>query len=829
MNAELKAVLGPTNTGKTYLAVERMCGHSSGMIGFPLRLLAREVYDRVVKLKGANQVALITGEEKILPKEARWLLCTAESMPMERDVAFVAIDEAQLGADPERGHVFTDRMLHARGREETMILGSESLRPMVRALLPKAEITTRPRFSTLSYVGPAKLSRLPPRSAIVAFSAEQVYAVAEMLRRMRGGAAVVMGALSPRTRNAQVAMYQAGEVDYLVATDAIGMGLNMDVDHVAFAGLSKFDGNRRRRLTPAEMAQIAGRAGRHQRDGTFGSLTLEGDALAEFRPEEIERIEEHRFDPLEFLYWRESELDFASVAALIKSLERRPVRREVRAAPEAIDLAVLKVLAGDGDVMTQAATPALVERLWAVCGLPDFRKTGPEHHARLVGRLFAYLAEGHVPQGWYAEQVARLDNVQGDIDTLADRIAGIRTWAYIAHRADWLADPEGMAARTMAVEEKLSDALHERLTQRFVDKRTAVLMRDVGKKGAGEFPVAIDPEGEVSVGTYAIGRLQGFAFEVDPAARHADRKMLLATAERRLGHEYERRAGALVADTDEHFTLRTEPGQPVAILWRGHEVARLGPGKNLLSPRVQLDRRIDRVSDKGREAVILRLKDWIRAGAETVLGPLRAAGRAAQDPAAPAAVRALLAMLVDEGGIIAREAVAAPLAALDREQRRAVTKLGIRIGALDLFMPTVLKPEARRWRAALRAAAGGNAMPDMPPHSSVVLPTPDDRTLLSRLGFRAAGPQMIRVDMAERIAARAHEARASGKGDAVDPALVTSLGLLPAAVAKLMRDIGFQPTNGAQGWIWRGRERRKPPRTPDRSSHAFAALAALKR
>ena len=434
-----------------------------------------------------------------------------------RDVAFVALDEAQLGADPERGHVFTDRMLHARGREETMILGSESLKPMVRALLPKAEITTRPRFSTLSYVGPAKLSRLPPRSAIVAFSAEQVYAVAEMLRRMRGGAAVVMGALSPRTRNAQVAMYQAGEVDYLVATDAIGMGLNMDVDHVAFAGLSKFDGNRRRRLTPAEMAQIAGRAGRHQRDGTFGSLTLEGDALAEFRPEEIERIEEHRFDPLDFLYWRESELDFASVEALIRSLERRPVRREVRAAPEAIDLAVLKILAGDPEVPARASSPELVRRLWAACGLPDFRKTGAEHHSRLVARIFDHLSEGdgRIPQGWYAEQVARLDNVQGDIDTLADRIAGVRTWAYIAHRADWLADPATMAERTMAVEERLSDALHERLTQRFVDRRTAVLMRDLGK-GAGEFPVLVDEEGEVSVGTYAIGRLQGFAFEVDP-------------------------------------------------------------------------------------------------------------------------------------------------------------------------------------------------------------------------------------------------------------------------------------------------------------------------
>src|SRR3954464_6388485 len=653
MNAALKAVLGPTNTGKTYLAVERMCGHSSGMIGFPLRLLAREVYDRVVKLKGANQVALITGEEKIVPKDARWFLCTAESMPVrserpadgarERDFAFVALDEAQLGADPERGHVFTDRLLHARGREETMILGSETLARMVRALLPKAEIIGRPRFSTLSYAGPSKLSRLPPRSAIVAFSAEQVYAVAEMLRRMRGGAAVVMGALSPRTRNAQVAMYQAGEVDYLVATDAVGMGLNMDVTHVAFAGLSKFDGHRRRRLTPAEMAQIAGRAGRHQRDGTFGVLTLEGEQSAEFRPEELEAIEEHRFAPLDHLYWREGDPDFGSVAALIRSLERRPDRAGLRAAPEAIDLAVLKRLAEDPEVAHRARGYEAVRRLWAACGLPDFRKTGADHHARLVARLYLHLTEGEgrIPQPWYSAQVASLDNVQGDIDTLADRIAGVRTWAYIAHRSDWLEDPEAMAERTREVEERLSDALHERLTQRFVDRRTSVLLRDIGGKGAGEFPVIVDDEGEVTVGSFAIGRMEGFAFEVDPAARHADRKMLLATAERRLGGEYEKRAAALVADTDEHFTLRTDPGSPVAVLWRGHEVARLGPGKNLLSPRVLVDRRLDRLSERGRALVVERLDLWVRHQVERALGPLRRAGLAAQDPQAPAAGRPL--------------------------------------------------------------------------------------------------------------------------------------------------------------------------------------------
>jgi ATP-dependent RNA helicase SUPV3L1/SUV3 len=833
--APLTAILGPTNTGKTYLAVERMAAHSSGMIGFPLRLLAREVYDRVVRMKGEGRVALITGEEKILPKDARWFLCTAESMPMERDLAFVALDEAQLGADPERGHVFTDRMLHARGREETMILGSETLAPMVRALLPKAEIIGRPRFSTLSYAGPSKLSRLPPRSAIVAFSAEQVYAVAEMLRRMRGGAAVVMGALSPRTRNAQVAMYQAGEVDYLVATDAVGMGLNMDVSHVAFAGLSKFDGHRRRRLTPAEMAQIAGRAGRHQRDGTFGVLTLEGELSAEFRPEEIEAIEEHRFAPLDHLFWREGDPDFRSVEALIRSLERKPDRPGLRAAPEVVDLAVLKRLGEDAEVRERAKGQDAVRRLWAACGLPDFRKTGADHHARLVARLYLHLTEGQgrIPQGWYAAQVAALDNVQGDIDTLADRIAGVRTWAYIAHRADWLDDPAQMAERTREVEEKLSDALHERLTQRFVDRRTSVLLRDIGRKGAGEFPVIVDEQGEVTVGSFPIGRMEGFGFEVDPTARHADRKMLLATAERRLGGEYEKRAAALVADSDDHFTLRTDPGAPVALLWRGHEVARLGPGKNLLSPRVLVDRKLDRLSERGRDAVVERLNLWVRHQVEQALAPLRRAGQAAQDPQTPSAVRATLALLVDEGGIVQREAVAKALASVPRDQRRLITGLKVRIGALDLFMPDVLKPEARRWRTALRAASAGEAMPALPPEAAVVLPCPanGERALLQRLGFRPLGPQMLRVDLVERLARHAHEARGGEGRPVVDQALATSLGLMPQAVAKLMRDLGFRAVEGeAPGWVWRGpnRPRRREGRPPD-PSNAFAALAGLKR
>src|SRR4051812_12813791 len=619
-DAPVRAILGPTNTGKTYLAIERMCGHSSGVIGFPLRLLAREVYDRVVAMKGEKQVALLTGEERIVPPQARYYLCTAESMPVpgadthhdgefQRDFAFAAIDEAQLGIDPERGHVFTDRMLRARGREETLILGSDTLRPIIRELLPEAEIVSRPRFSTLRYSGCVKLARLPPRSAIVAFSADQVYALAEMLRRFKGGAAVVMGALSPATRNAQVAMFQRGEVDYLVATDAIGMGLNMDVAHVAFAGLEKFDGRRERRLSIAEMAQIAGRAGRHQRDGTFGALGL-GSANAEFSEEEITAIEEHRFRPLDSVYWRNADLDFTDVRALIASLEEKSGDPLLRAAPQAIDLAVLRLIAEDPSIAGRRGVQA--RRLWAVCGLPDFRKVGPMHHARMVRRLFSYIGEGgHVPHEWFAAEVARLDNMSGDIEALADRLAGIRSWAYIAHRSDWLKEPAKWAERTREVEGRLSDALHERLTQRFVDRRTAVLVRDIGARGADALPVTVAADGEVSVGPEPIGHLSGFEFRVDPSAKLADKRLLLAAAERRLGEELDRRAGALIQASDETFDLVVEDNGGLAVAWEGNVLGRLAVGRSLLEPAVRTARALDRLSAQSRAALRARLEQWL--------------------------------------------------------------------------------------------------------------------------------------------------------------------------------------------------------------------------
>jgi ATP-dependent RNA helicase SUPV3L1/SUV3 len=835
-DAPVRAILGPTNTGKTYLAIERMCAHSSGVIGFPLRLLAREVYERVVALKGEKQVALLTGEERIVPPQARYVLCTAESMPVRtgRDdrphegpfpdqFAFAAIDEAQLGVDPERGHVFTDRMLRARGREETLILGSDTLKPLVRKLLPDAEIVSRPRFSTLRYAGNVKLSRLPARSAVVAFSAEQVYALAEMLRRFRGGAAVVMGALSPATRNAQVAMFQRGEVDYLVATDAIGMGLNMDVAHVAFAGLEKFDGRRDRRLSISEMAQIAGRAGRHQRDGSFGTLGLGSDGGATFSDEEITAIEEHRFRPLDFTYWRNPDLDFTDVRTLIGSLEKRSDDPLLRPAPEAIDLSVLKLIAEDPAIAAKRG--AIARRLWSVCGLPDFRKVGPMHHARMVRRLFSYVGEGgHIPHEWFAAEVTRLDNVNGDIEALADRLAGIRSWAYIAHRADWLAEPTKWAERTREVEAGLSDALHERLTQRFVDRRTAVLVRDIGARGSDALPVTVAADGEVSVGPEPIGHLTGFDFRVDQSARLADKRLLLAAAERRLGDELDRRAKSLVEAGDEIFELIVEEdGQP-AVGWQGNVLARMAAGRSLLEPALRTSRALDQLSAARRAELRARLEAWLDAQVDRNLRALKKLAAAATDRSSSPGVRALAAMLADAGGVLTRRTLVTTIAALEQSDRQTLHKLGVRLGPLDVFVPALLKPASQQWRAILQSVRTNLPMPKLPSPGAATLSEADTRG--ASLAYRRLGRQWLRIDLADRLASHAHKVRSAGGDEPVDMDLATSVGLDEAGIAKLMEEVGF--TRAGEAWKWRGR---RPPRQDNRApgSHAFAELAKLKR
>jgi ATP-dependent RNA helicase SUPV3L1/SUV3 len=868
-SGRLKAVLGPTNTGKTHLAIERLCAHSSGMIGFPLRLLAREVYDKVCAIKGPAQVALITGEERIEPPGARYLLCTVEAMPLRdsrqadngsvnyADLAFVALDEAQLAADRERGHVFTDRILHARGREETMLLGSATIEPVIRALLPEAEIISRPRFSTLSHAGAKKLSRIPPRSAIVAFSADQVYAVAEMLRRFRGGAAVVMGALSPETRNRQVELYQQGEVDYLVATDAIGMGLNLDIGHVAFAGLSKFDGMRQRRLTSAEMAQIAGRAGRHQRDGTFGTLAGSGNHDAEFSAEEIYAIEEHRFPPQARLFWRETELDFSSLDALIADLSQPPRRAELAPAPQVIDLAVLKRLSEEPEVTAAVRGTWQVQRFWQVCSLPDFRGQGAETHSRFVARLWQDLRGGQLGADFVARAIAELDNPAGDIDTLQMRIAAIRSWSYIAQRPDWVLAKDEMAARAPAVEARLSDALHARLTERFVNRRTSVLMKKLGTDAA-LLPVTLVGGDEVEVDGEPIGHLVGFRFQVDPQCRLADRKLLLAAAERHLPVLLKQRAESLLAElageTPPRLTL-----DGARLLWDNDEIARLESGRTLLAPWLKLDSALDALTADDRQRLAAALSAWLDR-ALAPLDPLRQIETAAADPESGPELRALLIRLTESGGLIDR--TVSGIEQLTTDRRAALRALGARIGALDIHVPGMLKPAPlQAWRTlqAARGIAIAVPVPTMPP----VVGLPEQGEVPP--GYRSLGRQAVRVDVADKLIRQAHDRRevSRKKRDFVlDPALAISTGLTTESYARLLRLAGFMariPTPLDPGvfgpplpplWNWqpparRGVDSAATPRVRTKSSpgdkdrpargqpaadpppNAFAALAKL--
>jgi ATP-dependent RNA helicase SUPV3L1/SUV3 len=811
--ASVKAVLGPTNTGKTHLAIERLCAHSSGMMGFPLRLLAREVYDRVRSIKGDAAVALITGEEKILPQHAKWLICTVESMPVERDVAFVAIDEAQLGADPERGHVFTDRILNVRGREETMILGAATLAPLLRSLVPEAEIINRPRFSNLGYGGPKKLSRLPPRTAIVAFSAEEVYGIAEMIRRTRGGSAVVMGALSPRTRNAQVAMFESGDVDYLVATDAIGMGLNLDLGHVAFASLSKFDGKRQRRLYTSEMAQIAGRAGRHQRDGSFGVLAG-GERQPDFTDVEIERIENHRFTALDHLYWRESNPDFSTMDALIASLEKAPELITLRPAPEAVDLAVLKRIHELAELHDLLKTPARIARLWEVCGLPDFRHMGAEFHSRQVMQIFRYLETGSgvIPAETIASELARLDTAQGDISALTGRIAAVRTWAYASQRPDWLTDADEWAERTRALEQRLSDALHEKLTQRFVDRRTTLLVRSMAADAA-PLDVRFAENGAITVEDEPLGRLDGFVLRIDHSARLEDRKRLIAAVERRLPSEIERRAGLLVAGPEREFTLSTKAGEEIVILWKGASVATLRRGRTLLTPSILLHSALARLPSALRSQVQERLETWLKHCFETRLAPLNQFQRISKDPEMPAAIRAIVATLISTAGLCTRSILDTNLEALSPPDRRRLRQAGIVIGALDIFHHGLLKPEATRLRMALLAVNRNRAMPPLPMPGLTLLDRPAPELAASALeaGYRNFGTQMVRIDLVERIARGLHDQR-SGKSNFVpDAKIATQLGIGQPTLARILRALGFKPAGPANPelWRWIGRHRRK--------------------
>ncbi len=836
----VRAVLGPTNTGKTHLAMERLLAHPSGIIGFPLRLLARENYDRMVAVRGERNVALITGEEKIVPPGARWFSCTVEAMPLDRDAEFVAIDEIQLCADPDRGHVFTDRLLHARGLVETMVMGAETIRPLLERLVPGVTIETRPRLSQLEHAGHTKLSKLPARSAVVAFSAGSVYAIAEAIRRRRGGCAVVMGRLSPRTRNAQVQLYQKGEVDFLVATDAIGMGLNMDVNHVAFAGLSKYDGNRPRRLNPPEVAQIAGRAGRGMRDGTFGS-TGDCPPLTEGL---IEAVEQHRFDPLEQLAWRNAELDFTNPDSLIASLLAPPPRPGLVRGNEASDVETLSTLVADADIRARATSRAETRLLWDACQIPDFRKLADDTHARLCARLYMHVsADGAVPATLIEQNLAGLARPDGDIDTLMQRLSGVRVWAYVAARREWVGGSTQFQTRAREVEDLLSDALHERLIARFVDRRAAILLRKLDEDGGDNLLSAVTRAGEVVVEGHTVGHLRGLDFEPDVTVAGDDRRLVLRAARRALRTEMPRRVASLVASPDSDFAV---DHAAQTILWSGTLVARLRPGRQVLVPNIE-PRQNEHLDGPERERIRARLARFLATRIEFELAPLFAAERAAErDPGH----RGLLHRLREAAGHIDAVETLDPLY-LDAGARAALKPLGVRAGRFALFMPALIKPRAMAWRALLLAVRDGQPTPPLPAPGLVSIPRPADPAAiasLARLGWFDAGPALVRLDIAERIAAEL--AYATRKRPAsLPPGLLNRLNIRAEMLAPVLRALGVRlvgPATLADGVFGPPAPPMifSPPRRPSQAASAhqgppnpapirpdspFAALASLRR
>lgn len=783
----ITAVLGPTNTGKTHYAIERMLAYRTGVIGLPLRLLAREVYDRIVALRGPRVVALITGEERIVPDSAQYWVCTVEAMPPGMGCDFLAVDEIQLCADPERGHVFTDRLLNARGMHETLFLGSDTMRGAIAALVPGVQFMRRERFSELTYTGSKKISRMVPRAAIVGFSVENVYAVAELLRRQRGGAAVVMGALSPRTRNAQVELYQNGDVDFLVATDAIGMGLNLDIRHVAFSGLRKFDGRRMRELAPNELAQIAGRAGRHTQAGTFG-VTGEAHALDEGV---VEAITSHSFTPIRKLHWRNSRLEFGTVGRLIASLEAPTNDEWLTRARAADDLVVLKTLAETPDVADRVRTARDVHLLWDVCCIPDFRGISHAEHATLLARIFEFLHDvGRVPDDWMARQVKRLDRAEGDIDTLSKRLAYIRTWTYVAQRSGWVDDESHWRGATRAVEDRLSDALHERLTQRFVDRRTSVLLRRLKQK---EGLVAdVNEKGEVTVEGEFVGRLEGFRFRQDASATPDEAKTLRQAAVAALRPEFHLRADRFYNAPDTEFDFTEQGG----LMWGDQAIGKLVKGAEPLKPVAEafVD---DEAGPEVMQKVQRRLQHFIDRKIATLFEPLLAMSR---DETITGLARGFAFQLVEALGILPRAEVADDVKALDQEARGLLRKHGVRFGQFTIFQQLLLKPAPTRLRLVLWGLASDHAeFHESPPPGLVTIPAVEGapREYYTNSGYRLAGARAIRIDMLERLADMLRGQDSRGGFEATAD-MLSITGMTLDQFADLMQGLGYKAEQGAR-------------------------------
>ena len=780
---KITAVLGPTNTGKTFLAIETMLDFESGMIGFPLRLLAREVYDKIIKKIDPNKVALITGEEKIIPSNAKYFVCTVESMPIDKKLDFVGVDEIQLCSDHERGHIFTDRLLNLRGEKLTMLMGSNTIKNIISKLDEDTEFINKERLSKLSYVGHKKISRIDRKTAIIAFSVEEVYAIAELIRRQKGGAAIVMGSLSPKTRNSQVELYQSGDVDFLVATDAIGMGINMDLDNVYFSNLKKFDGRKLRRLNLSEMGQIAGRAGRYLNDGSFG---ITGDCK-EINPDEIELLENHKFETISTLFWRNTDLDFTSSSNLIKSLDKKPDKDWLRRIHECEDEKILKYFLKNlnNNIINNKEKLSL---LWECCQIPDFVKKTYGNHLEVVSKVYEFLTskDGKVPNVYMKNKLSSLDKLDGNIDSISNRIANVRTWSYVSNKINWVENNDYWVERTKSLEDKLSDKLHSELTKSFIDKRASVLAR--GLKQEISFKTEIIEGSKVIIDKQFIGNLKGLKLELDLkiGTLDTDIKSLKKAARQTIGPEFNRRIKEIIE------TKLLEIKDDFKIYWQNFPIAKLISGKDYLEPDLLLITD-DIIEETEQKKLKTFLDSWIKEKINFTLKNLIDLKSLKEKNSS---IRALAYQLYENNGVLKRELILDYLKKLTQDERKVLRNLGVKFGRYHIFLFKLFKPEAVSLRILLWKNYHQKFFDLKPPTFGLNFVEDSkfqDKNFMLLCGFESFNNIFVRIDILERLFVKIINSNPDGKGDIkLVPEMLNLLGCSKDNFLKLIKKMNYK-------------------------------------
>ena len=790
------SLLGPTNTGKTYVAIEKMLDYESGIFGLPLRLLAREVYDKCVKKVGVGKVALITGEEKIIPSTANYFICTVESMPKDKKVEFVAIDEIQMCADRERGHIFTERLLEMRGSKMTMFLGSQIMENIIRDLVKDVEFEKKERFSKLSYAGIKKISRLDRKVAIIAFSIEEVYAIAELVRRQKGGAAVIMGSLSPRTRNSQVGLYQSGDVDYLIATDAIGMGLNMDINEIYFSNLKKFDGKKTRRLNLVEMSQIAGRAGRYKNDGGFGTT---GDCET-LNSDEIEKIEKHHLPDAKMIYWRNSHLDFTSPEKLIESLELKPNKKNLLRTNDSLDESVLRFFLKKGS--NNIIYHKNLELLWECCQIPDFEKRAYGQHINIIDKVFQFLStrKKKIPSVFMKDQLKGLDKDHGNVDLLSHRLSNVRTWSYVSNKKNWVENSDYWIQLTKSIEDKLSDKLHDELTKSFIDKKISILSRSL--KQDLMLKTEIDEQNKIYIDGQLIGELKGLKFiiEITPKTLDTDIKSIKKAARKGVEKELIDRVKQIISDKEISINNISE------LTWKNNPIARLRKGSDYLNPEIDLIAD-DSLNAESKTKLVSFLNSWLSKYIDELLGDLI---RLTKHKISNQYLRGLVFQLYENNGVVKREDVDRIVKLIPAEERKKLWGMGVKIGRYHIYLPKMLKPKAVKFRISLWNIFYGLTNNSEIPKSGLnfLINSNFEKNFLLLCGFENFKEFYVRIDILEKLFLKIIE-NTRDKKFKVNSEMMNLLGCSKENFYKLMAYMNYKKDKAVDTYIFKGEKRAK--------------------